>query len=1134
MRTSALLATTLITISGSSASAFGAPIEPVIRWSSGEVETLRDLSPSQVLTRLRVLAERGEGSHIVVHFAEVLTDDIRRNLESRGLVLLSPLGGNSYFASIDEDLDAGWIVGQGLRSVSEIPVGRKLHKDLAAGIVRPWMVSQGLGAADPEIRRMLDSGFASAEEFAARGVDPTLAVIVQFHRNMNPRAESRRLAATVGGEVLSEIYTVNAVTMHLPLSQVGSLAADDSVQWIEPPLPAMVDLNAENRAAMGVDVVNASPYDLDGSGVTVMVFDGGQVKAHADFGSRLTVGTSDHAGESNHATHVAGTIGGDGTIEHNNRGMAPGVEIISYGFEVEGGLSAGFLYTEPGDIEADYTESLALYGFDIANNSIGTNIEPNGFPCEWTGNYGITSAMIDSIVRGGLGEPVRIVWANGNERSRTRCLGDDFGNHGEFFSTAPPACAKNHITVGSVDSDTDLISYFSSWGPTDDGRLKPDISAPGCESASGVGVLSTTGVDSYGTACGTSMAAPTVTGLCALILEQYAISYPGRALPMNATLKALLANTAVDRGNPGADYAYGYGSVRAQPAVDAVLAGNILEGAVAQDGVYRFTVEVLAGDPSLKVTVAWDDLPGTPNVASTLVNDLDVRVIDGSGGEHLPWTLDPTDPGAPAVRTAQDHLNNIEQVQIDNPLPGMYTVEVSGFVIADGGAQRFGASTTGLLTDCSSTGFITLGRASVSCAGDGTSIRVTDCDLNSSDAVLDQIFVELVSDSQPGGTLITLTETGPATGRFSGSFTHNSTGGSDLLVRDGDTITAIYTDMDDGRGNADVPVMASMVVDCTPPVAAVHGIDIWYDHATVEVTADEQSSCRILVGEQGGPLDMVTDSFTLFGLNHTVLIEELVELTDYVYAIELTDAGGNITLDDHNGAGYPFRTIEGPVSVFEYLVDDTDPGWEMTGDWEFGPATGLNGNPAAAYTGTNIIGYDLDGTPPWHMPREYLTTGSMDFTGVHEVRLDFQRWLGMVPDIFGEASIEYRLGDGEWQLVWAFSGGRLSNDEWEYVSYEVFGVDNQPAVQFRWVMGETDIHIDECGWNLDDIRFTGVVPPAACPADFTGDGTLDIFDVFAFLDAFNSAAPAADMTGDGLFDVFDVFAFLDLFNTGCP
>ena len=193
-----------------------------------------------------------------------------------------------------------------------------------------------------------------------------------------------------------------------------------------------------------VGQVQDPPYNLDGDGVVVMVYDGGYgYSAHGDFGGRHTV--RDSSGLSNHATHVAGTIGGDGSGSGGQyAGMAPAVTIESYGFEQEGGLHEGFLYTDPGDLEADYGDAINQYGAVIANNSIGTNTASNGFPCEWTGDYGVTSSVIDSVVRGALGGDIRIMWANGNERQTSRC--------GElFYTTAPPACAKNHITVGGPE-----------------------------------------------------------------------------------------------------------------------------------------------------------------------------------------------------------------------------------------------------------------------------------------------------------------------------------------------------------------------------------------------------------------------------------------------------------------------------------------------------------------------------------------------------------------------------------------------------------------------------------------------------------------------------------------------------------
>jgi predicted outer membrane repeat protein len=355
--------------------------------------------------------------------------------------------------------------------------------------------------------------------------------------------------------------------------------------------------------------------------------------------------------------------------------MAPGVTIESYGFEWSGG--GIFLYSNPGDIERDYDEAINVHGADISNNSIGTNVSANGFDCDITGDYGVTASVIDSIVRGGLGSPFRVVWANGNERGVQRC-----GT--SYHSTAPPAGAKNHITVGALNSNNDSMTGFSSWGPTDDGRIKPDISAPGCQSNGDGAVTSTVPGGGYGGSCGTSMASPTVCGLSALILQDFRAQYPGRPDPRNSTLKVFHAHTAEDRGNPGPDYQFGYGSVRVQRAIDFLRADDFYEDWTDQDHVSDFMIRIEPGDTELKVTIAWDDVPATPNVETALINDAGIIVTDPDGVRHFPWTLNPADPGAPAVQTQEDHVNNIEQVYVADPMEGVWRVQVVGYNVPEG------------------------------------------------------------------------------------------------------------------------------------------------------------------------------------------------------------------------------------------------------------------------------------------------------------------------------------------------------------------------------------------------------------------------------------------------------------------
>jgi hypothetical protein len=634
-----------------------------IKWNTGVAERT-SLSRAEALDTL-TRATSVETRHVVVQFDEPVDAAQRAQLAGAGIRLTAYLGNHAYFAAIAPHVDRSVVAAsRSLADVQTIQPRRKLHPYLAAGESPVWAQ---VPAPTPRTA-------------PATSAKPTwIAAYVLFHDDV---ADSAARAVIARHKVIlrSRLNTINGMVVELPLDGVASLAEEDAVQYIEPALPPFTTVNDSNRVITEAETVQAIPYGLDGAGVKVMVYDGGFARAsHLDFGGRLTV--RDSSGLSDHSTHVAGTIGGSGAASGGQyRGMAPGVTIESYGYEQVGGLHQGFLYTDPGDIEADYTDAINAHGAVLANNSIGTNTAPNGFPCDWEGDYGVTASVIDAIVRGGLGDPMRIIWANGNERGSGRC-----GT--TYHTTAPPACGKNHITVGALNSNDDSVTYFTSWGPTDDDRLKPDVSAPGCQSNGDGGVTSTSasGDTAYVTYCGTSMAAPTVTGLSALLLEDYRMQYPERPDFLPSTLKTLLAHNAEDIEEPGPDYKTGYGSIRIQRTIDFMRSGSFLEDDATQGSVQTFLVVVDAGDPELKVTLAWDDAPGTPNVSPALVNDLDIRVFDPTGTQHYPWTLGGlANPSAPAVQTQPDHVNNLEQVYVAAPAAGVWVIEVYGYDIPVG------------------------------------------------------------------------------------------------------------------------------------------------------------------------------------------------------------------------------------------------------------------------------------------------------------------------------------------------------------------------------------------------------------------------------------------------------------------
>ncbi len=1140
-----------------------------VQWSSGFNDAVRTMSPAALQSRAEQLVANRIDSHVIVHFDHALFADEKSALALSGLHLQSSLGGTSYFARLDADAQIESISRSALISIDSIDVTRKQHNDLLNGLVHPWMLSKTDLNKHPRLNEFAESGLVTREELAANDLDPLLAVVVMFHKDINVKNASARLSKEIGAELSSEIYSINSAVMHIPASSLDALVADDSVMWVEPPLPQMSGLNASNRVLVGADTLNTAPYDLDGSGVDVLIYDGGRMASHNDFGPRLTVGASDTAPTSDHATHVGGTVGGDGTVNASNRGMAPGVDLISYGFEQEGGLSQGFLYTDPGDIEADYSDAIGVYGADISNNSIGTNTAPNGYPCDWTGNYGVTSALIDAITRGSLGDPFRIVWANGNERQSSRCIGDDNGNFGEYFSTAPPAGAKNHITVGSVDSDTDLTSSFSSWGPVDDGRIKPDISAPGCEAGGDGGVTSTSssGSSSYTTKCGTSMAAPTVTGISALIIQQYRATFPDRSDPMNATLKSILANTAVDRGNVGPDYQYGYGSIRGTEAVDAVLAENVIEGDVSQGGVYRFMVIVAPGQAELKVTIAWDDAPGTPNVDPVLINDLDLRVIDPTSGLHLPWTLNPADPGAPAVQTNRDGINNIEQVAISNPPAGVYAVEVSGFNISSGATQTFGATATGSIINCSSDGLVAFNASLVNCSGSQT-VRVVDCDLNTSDTVVDSVSVQVFSDTDPSGIMLVLTEQDPASATFEGSFSFADSNGADILVSEGDTITAEYFDADDGNGSTNVQVLATMTVDCTSPgLVQVAASNIEPRSADIHTRTDEPAAATVFYGTSMGALND-SASANSFVEMHAVGLQGLSDNTSYFYAVEFTDPAGNVSYHDNAGAGYTFTTpdipdffseeitsfaVEGSRALFTPIAGVEGYAACMTmldgGMLPFDPTVGTSislsdddSESVSITGGESVVLYGQSFTSFFVGSNGYITFGNSDtdYTETIEDHFSELRIAGRFDDLnpSDSGTVRYRqLKDRmvvSWDRVTEYSGGNENTFQIEmFFSGEI-------AISWETLEGGNDGIIGLSEGNGVDPDFVpsdfSSYPECVegCLADINEDQVLNLQDVFAFLDEFNAQTGLGDFDQNGLYNLQDVFAYLAVFNAGCP
>ncbi len=971
--------------------------------------------------------------------------DARAALEKAGLELLDPLAPGVYFARADAAIDAAVLKALGA-TAEPIAAADKLHRLFQAP-------GPGLAPAAPEWAALGENALG----------EPMTAAIVLLHEDEPLGAAAATLIARHGGVVRTEFLSVRGVFAELPTGALAALAGEDAVRWIEPPIPALQPANADARARMQVDTLQTAPYDLTGAGVEVFVYDGGLIRAtHLDLLGR--VAHLDQSGTDSHASHVAGIIAGDGHASGGmHRGMAPDAYLFSAGvasFGAPGGPVA--LHTNPGDIEADYAAAhgVKAAGRLIANNSLSSNISANGYDCEFMGDYGATSNILDAMVNGSMGEPMVIVWGGGNERGSGRCPQP-------YYTTPPPATAKNPIIVGAINSNDDSMTTFSSFGPTDDGRLAPVVVAPGCQSDGDMGITSINSASDtgYTVKCGTSMATPAVSGVVALLLQDWRAQYPSLADPFNATVKVILAHTAVDLGNPGPDYMHGYGSVRAQSAVDFLRSGNVATGSLAHAQIAPYAVTVEPGTSTLKFTLAWDDAPATPGAPIMLVNDLDLVVTDPAGVRHYPWTLDPADPAAPAVRTVEDHLNNIEQVVVDAPMAGAWTVQVAATNIP-AGSQSFSLASS------------------------------VDLNLPAIQINLPEGIPEVVAPTDFGGP-------------------------TQIPVR----ITAQHDVVD-----AASPVIAYRLAGTDGPFTTV---------PLAHVSGDEYLA-TIPDALCGPDLEVFFAAAGLSGSFATNPAEA-----------PAVDGSGPV------GPGHTYAVRVGEYETRFYDSFDTDTGWEVEnisvsdGGWERGvpvgggtradppvDAEGWGGGVAGAcwLTGNRAGNSDLDGGPT------ILTSPVLDASGVAEARLSYWRWYntatGSAP-LEDPFYVEVSSDDGAtWTLLEEVAAGNSEGSGgWRFARFDLHEVvPLTDSMRIRFIAHDIgtpsvlEAAVDSV--KLEVFICGDPVPPCLC--ELTGDDTVDVFDLLAYLDSWFAAAPAADLDGNEAVDVFDLLSYLDCWFAACP
>ncbi|MBC5793320.1 MAG: S8 family serine peptidase [Nanohaloarchaea archaeon] len=440
--------------------------------------------------------------------------------------------------------------------------------------------------------------------------------------------------------------------------------AKGPVKWISPPPPPLKVMNDGSRDMIEVDRLKSWDTELNGSGVRGAVWDGGWAAQHVDlnYSGKTVRGdsgcTESACSVSDHATHVAGTVLGAGKKNPLYRGIAPNATLASYEWPAD--------YSE---LVNEHKDAVSNYDAEVSQNSWGFDIGCSDEK-DILGAYTQRSAGYDDVVAGETSvERIPVVFSAGN-------LGECSGDGSTL--TGPGATAKNTIVVGSLDG-SGKRSSFSSYGPTDDGRIKPDLMAKGEV------VTSTVPGNSYAAKQGTSMSSPAVSGAILLLQQEFRELKGRNATP--SELKGLMIHTATDLNSAGPSYKTGWGLLNVSRSIDYLRAdkGDLIKrGSVLTGEKDSYSLDV---EGSANLTLVWSDPAAESSSGFNLVNNLDLIVKNSMGQRFYPWTLNSSRATKEPWRNKSDDLNNVEKVYI--PESGDLTVEVKGSSVPEIGQQDY-------------------------------------------------------------------------------------------------------------------------------------------------------------------------------------------------------------------------------------------------------------------------------------------------------------------------------------------------------------------------------------------------------------------------------------------------------------
>ena len=443
-------------------------------------------------------------------------------------------------------------------------------------------------------------------------------------------------------KLINKIYPeFNLAELRLNNNELMQLIKDENINYIQPVSSKPVEelqVNGFDNSVNNINMAHNNWPLINGTNTTVSIKENLFDTTDIDFKGRILKTTISSPINVSHASYMATVIGGAGNTFYTGKGAAWGTILSSSDFaNLLPDASTFFQQNNIGLQNHSYgTTTENFYGAEASAYDAQANANPNLLHIFSVGNKGLDAG------------------------TQTYAGVNGFAN-----TTGNFKMAKNIITVGHIDS-FGIVLPLSSRGPAFDGRVKPELVAFAEDGSSG--------------------AAAIVSGV-SLLVQQAGKEMNG-SLPASALVKAILFNSADDVGVKAIDYTSGYGSVNAYRAIKTIKENRIFTNAVNNGSNISFPLTIPSNAVNLKVTLTWNDPAAAVNSFKALVNDLDIQLTHiSSSTVYKPWVLNSTANIAAlnelAVRK-RDSLNNAEQITVDAPLAGDYSLNVNGFNIPSG------------------------------------------------------------------------------------------------------------------------------------------------------------------------------------------------------------------------------------------------------------------------------------------------------------------------------------------------------------------------------------------------------------------------------------------------------------------